>query len=100
MTDDKAAPVRRFILDLFADPLAALGHTPETVPDDFDLLSEGVIDSFGMLELLTNLQERYALEGDFEDLDVEQATMIGPLSQYLQARIEEQNNPAAPKPSS
>ncbi len=40
-----------FLAERFAEPLAALNLSNKRLPDDFDLISEGVIDSFGIIEL-------------------------------------------------
>jgi acyl carrier protein len=56
------------------------------VPDSFDLLTEGVIDSFGIVELIMRLEERYGFEIDFSELDVDNLTRIGPVSRYVEDR--------------
>ena len=80
--------VRTVMLEMLAEPLAAVGRDPGTVPDDFDLLAEGVIDSFGLLELISALEARYATTLDFADMPVEELTVAGPLARHLAAQIE------------
>ena len=75
--------VRAFLVDRLGDELSALGMSPQDVPDDFDLLTHGVIDSFGILEMIVDIQERFGLNGDFEGLPVEELTIIGPFSRYV-----------------
>lgn len=75
--------VRRFVLERVDEPIRALGHEPAELPDDFDLHRAGVIDSFGILELITALEDRFGLEIDYEDLDPEELTIIGPFSRYV-----------------
>ena len=75
--------VRRFVLEQVDEPVRALGHEPADLPDDFDLHRAGVIDSFGILELITALEERFDLEIDYEDLDPEELTIVGPFSRYV-----------------
>jgi acyl carrier protein len=84
-----ADEVRAFILELLADPLAAVGRTAADVPDDFDLLLEGVIDSFGLLELVSGLGERYQFDLALDQLDPEQLTLVGPLARYIAERSEQ-----------
>jgi acyl carrier protein len=79
-----AAEVRAYILASLATPLAAKGLDPHEVPDSFDLLIEGVIDSFGIVELVGQLEERFGFEIDFSDLDADDLTRIGPLSRYVE----------------
>jgi acyl carrier protein len=76
--------VRRFILDHVDGELRSQGRAlPHDLPDDYDLLLTGAIDSLGLLELMTALGDRYGGEIDFEGLDPDQMTMLGPLSRYV-----------------
>ncbi len=80
--------LRSAMLEALVEPLAAVGSDPSAVPDDFDLLAEGVIDSFGLLELISALEARYATVLDFSDLPVEDLTVVGPLTRHLAAQIQ------------
>ena len=86
MTVLAAEQVRLFILERFEAPLARLGLTPADAPDDLDLLGEGVTDSLGLLELIGALEQRFAIEVDFEDLDPEELTSLGPFCRYVAER--------------
>jgi acyl carrier protein len=81
-----AQAVRDAILDDVVEPLAAKGLTPSDVPADFDLLLEGVIDSFGVVEMLMKLEERFAVEFDFDELPADDLTKIGPLADYVERK--------------
>jgi len=85
-----AEQVRAFILDELGEPLHRLGFSAEQVSDDFDLHDSGVIDSFGLIELISAIEERFDLQVDFEELDPEKLTLIGPLARF----IDEQSAPA------
>jgi acyl carrier protein len=80
---NSAADVRLWILNRFSDTLSAKGLTPEQVPDDFDLMQEGVIDSLGFMTLVAELQEKAGVEIDFGDLDPENLTQVGALSRLV-----------------
>jgi acyl carrier protein len=82
-----AADVQEFILGRIDDPLQAKGMAPADVPSSFDLLLEGVIDSFGIVELISALEERYGLEFEFEELSPDDLTRIGPLSSYVAQKL-------------
>ncbi len=56
----------------------------EDIPDDFDLLEEGVIDSFGIIVMITSIEEHFGIEVDLEKLDAEDFTIIGPLSRHIE----------------
>ena len=82
-----AADVQQFILRHIDDPLQAKRLAAEDVPNSFDLLLEGVIDSFGVVELISALEERYGFELDFDELAAEDLTRIGPLSSYVARKL-------------
>ena len=78
-----AADVRAFVVADLADALTENGIDPATVGDDFDLLTSGVIDSFGILELIADVNEHFGIEIDFEELDPEGLTIVGQFSAYV-----------------
>jgi acyl carrier protein len=81
------AEVQQFILGRFDDQLRAKGLGATDVPGSFDLLLEGMIDSFGIVELIGALEERYRLEFDFDELAPDDLTRIGPLSSYVARKL-------------
>jgi acyl carrier protein len=83
----ETADLQVAMLELLVEPLAAIGLHPGAVPDDFDLLAEGVIDSFGVLELISALGVRYATTLDFSELSAEDLTVVGPLARHLTSQI-------------
>jgi acyl carrier protein len=83
-----AADVQDFILARLEDPLQAKGLTPSEVPGSFDLLLEGLIDSFGVIEMIGALEERFGLAFDFDELAPDDLTRIGPLSSYVAAKLD------------
>src|SRR5947208_178853 len=72
-----SAAVRDLILERVDEQLAARGLTPSDVPPTFDLLLEGLIDSFGVVEIILMLEQRFALEFDFAELPTDDA-FLGP----------------------
>lgn len=86
-----ADQIRTFILDRLRDELETKGLSPSGVPDDYDLFTAGMIDSMGIIELIAAMEVRFDARLDFEDLDAESLTIIGPLSRYIEKKIEEQN---------
>jgi acyl carrier protein len=78
-----ADQVRAFVLESLADAFAENGIDAATVGDDFDLLTSGVIDSFGILELIADINEHFDIEIDFEELDPEGLTILGQFSDYV-----------------
>lgn len=78
-----AQEVRSLVLSSVETQLAALGLKPEDTPDDFDLLTQGVIDSLGILELIANVETHLGITIDFEDLTPEDLTIVGPFCRYV-----------------
>lgn len=75
--------IRALLLSAAAEGLALVGLAPADVPDDFDLREAGVVDSLGFLELVTTLEDRLGVELDFEQLDPELLTTVGPLVAHV-----------------
>ena len=75
--------VRQFLLVRYLERIETLGFNSAEVPDDFDLLLSGVIDSFGILEMISTLEEEFQVKLDLAALDAEQMTIVGPLSRFV-----------------
>ena len=75
--------VREFLLTKYITPIRELGLDPSMVGDDFDFLLRGVIDSFGILTMITSIEDEFHILLDMERLDAEQITILGPLSRYV-----------------
>jgi len=60
-----------------------MGFDPVEVPDSFDFLLSGVIDSFGILEMVSSIEDEFRIRLDLAALDAEQVTILGALSQYV-----------------
>ena len=84
MSSPSADSVRRFILDRYSEAFDARNLLPDDVPNSFDLLSERVIDSLGLLELVGAIEDEFEIDLDLQDLDPEQMTVSGPLSSYIE----------------
>jgi acyl carrier protein len=86
MTAASADDVRSVVLERVAPALSARGLSMDALPDDFDLLLEGVVDSFGLLELISYVETRFGLELDLGELDAEDLTRLGPFCRYVAAQ--------------
>jgi acyl carrier protein len=84
------ATVREFLLRRYSEPIRAMGRDVTQVPDDFDLLLAGVIDSFGILEMISAIEAELQMQIDLALLDAEDITKIGPLSRYVAASMNNQ----------
>jgi acyl carrier protein len=86
MTDFSAGDLRAFVLDHVGTELRAIGMAPADVPDSFDLLTEGVIDSLGLMDLVAALEQRFGVRTDFDDLAADDLTVLGSLCAYIYAQ--------------
>ena len=82
--------VRDFLLRRYSESIAAMRLDVAQVPDDFDLLLTGVIDSFGILEMISAIEAELQVQLDLGLLDAEDITKIGPLSRYVAGSINSQ----------
>lgn len=84
----RLAEARRFVLEVCGPALADFGIDPESVPADFDLRANGIIDSLGFVELVVELEDKHGIELDLEALDPEQITVLGPLAAHVADRLQ------------
>lgn len=78
-----ADQIRAYLLQRYASGLKAKGVDTRTVPDNFDLLLEGIVDSLGVMEMLSAVEAEFGLGLDYGELDPEDLTRIGPLARYI-----------------
>ena len=83
MTKITSDQVRQFLLMKYGRSIRELGLDPPEIPDSFDFLLRGVIDSFGILEMVSSIEDEFRIRLDLAALDAEQITILGPLSQYV-----------------
>lgn len=79
MSDAKNT-IRAFIVDNF------LFGNAEGLSDDTSFLEEGIIDSTGVLELVTFLEEEFSIKVDDEELIPENLDSITNVNAYLQRK--------------
>ena len=94
MTVVRADEVKRFIISHLADSLKENGSLQKEIADDFDLMKRGIIDSIGLILLISAIEEQFNIEVDFEDLDTEYITVIGSICKYIEERAEKRSNDA------
>jgi acyl carrier protein len=83
MKDVTPDNVQEFLLTRYYEPIIAMQLSLTEIPDDFDLLLSGVIDSFGILEMISAIEGEFQIELDLALLDAEDITRIGPLARYV-----------------
>ena len=80
MNDIKTS-ITAFIVDNF------LFGTADNLQDDTSFLEEGIIDSTGVLELITFLEETYDITVDDEELIPENLDSINNVTAFLNAKL-------------
>lgn len=77
--------IRKFILQTF--PLARRRN----ITDSADLLESGIIDSLGVLDLVTFLQQEFAVSVDDDDLTPDNFKSIECMAQFVERMVEPQS---------
>ena len=85
MTPGDAERVKSLIASILEPRLVVQGSRTITLTDDLDLRDEGIIDSFGFVQLIIELEARLGLGIDLSDLDTEDLTKVGALARHIAA---------------
>ena len=80
--------VRGFVADFLNRKLRDRGQGPlNDLPDDYDVLLSGVLDSLAFVEMMMAAGEHFVGEIDFENLDPEKMTIVGPLCLFVSEQL-------------
>jgi acyl carrier protein len=83
--------VRAFFGTFLNRKLRDRGQRPlGELPDDYDLLLSGALDSLAFVEMMMAAGEHFSRDIDFEDLDPERMTLIGPLCLFVAEQLRPQ----------
>lgn len=85
MNTATAPEIQAFLLRQYHAEITDLGMDPATISPDFDFLESGVVDSLGILDLISSIEQHFAITVDLEGLDAERLTILGPLCEYIAA---------------
>lgn len=77
--------LRKLVVEIVTQRMQSANLNPESLNDDISLIDLGVIDSFGFLELTTEIEERTGIIMDFSEADPEDFTSVNGLINILQA---------------
>jgi acyl carrier protein len=87
MKDVTPDNVREFLLTRYSEPITAMQLNLAELSDDFDFLLSGVIDSFGIVEMISAIEDEFRIQLDLSLLDAEDLTRIGPLARYIAENV-------------
>jgi len=80
--------VKRLVESFVKETLADQGRSlTEDLRDDCDLLIDGFIDSLGVLELITRVEEAFQKEIDFESMDPEKLTIVKYFCEFVSVAV-------------
>lgn len=74
--------LRRFVVTNFL-----LGEDDAVLEDDASFIEQGIVDSTGVLELVSFLEQRYAIKLDDEDLVPDNLDSIHNLLAFLERKL-------------
>lgn len=78
-----ADTVRAAIVEYLESEADTAKMSSVEIDEDLDLMGSGVLDSFGVLELIGWIERRFALDLDLEDVEPLDLTTVGPLSRLV-----------------
>jgi len=61
--------IQKFLVGRYKDMTLNLGLDPAAISPDFDFLERGIIDSLGVLEMITAIEQNFGITVDLEGLD-------------------------------
>jgi len=80
--------VRAFVATFLNEKLKERGKAPlNDLADDYDLLLSGLLDSLTFVEMMIGAAEQFDGEVDFEELDPEKMTIVGPLCTFVSGQL-------------
>jgi acyl carrier protein len=80
--------VRIFVAGFLNRKLKDRGQGPlSDIPDDYDVLLSGALDSLAFVEMMMAASEHFVGEIDFESLDPEKMTVVGPLCVFVSEQL-------------
>ena len=82
----RAGEVKEFIASNLAGALRENHITADELTDGLDLMKKGIIDSIGLINLISAIEDHFQIMVDFEDMDADDFTVIGPLCRYIEER--------------
>jgi hypothetical protein len=80
--------IRLFVEAFLNRKLRERAQAPlSSLPDDYDLLLSGLLDSLAFVEMIAATGEYFEGEVDFESIDPEKLTIIGPLCVFVSEQL-------------
>jgi hypothetical protein len=92
MSGPSPGDVRAVITQFLNGKLTQQARAPlSNLPDDYDLLLSGALDSLAFVEMMTSMGECFDWDVDLADLDFERVTVVGPLCIFVSEQLRERS---------
>lgn len=78
--------LREFVVRELETKLRLLGFTKDDVTLDLDLFAAGLIDSMGLIELISAIEDRFGVGVKLDDVDPEEIYSVAGLARHASAR--------------
>ncbi|MEI7618072.1 MAG: phosphopantetheine-binding protein [Actinomycetota bacterium] len=82
MSEQETA-MKAFVVSFLIDRARRLGFDSLEVDGDFDFFESGLLDSFGLIELIDSVESSFNLQLDFTDMDPDAFTTVHGLVKSL-----------------
>lgn len=88
MSSPSPDDVRAFVAAFLNVKLKERGKAPlDDLRDDYDLLMSGLLNSLTFVEMMLGVGARFDGQVDFEELDPEKMTIVGPLCMLVSEQL-------------
>ena len=79
--------IRNYILSLLEGKIKRLGFKEKYLLNDFDLIQSGLLDSMQFLELISDIEEHYKMEIDFDKEEISKLRKLSGLVNIIEITI-------------
>lgn len=80
---ERETAMKAFVVSFLIERAARLGFDGLEVDGDFDFFESGLLDSFGLIELIDSVESNFNLQVDFTDMDPDAFTTVDGLVKSL-----------------
>jgi D-alanine--poly(phosphoribitol) ligase subunit 2 len=80
---ERETAMEAFVISFLVERAGRLGFDGLEVDGDFDFFESGLLDSFGLIELIDSVESSFNLQVDFTDMDPDAFTTVDGLVKSL-----------------
>lgn len=83
---------REILLRVLSEEMATFGIGSDELINSFDVVDNGLVDSFGFLELISRIEEDSDVELDFEGVNMEELTTVNSILNIISNALQQEEN--------